>query len=100
MLPVLYYSKEFQHVPLKKRQQAAWEARQRAMRHWQFWFAIGLMVIATVGGSLLADHVFGADPGITLGALCGFLLGFAWYARTLYQVGMPYYRDILSRYEK
>ena len=59
MLLVLYHSKEFQHVPMKERQKAAWEARQRAMRHWQFWLAIVLMMIATVVGSLIAQNWFG-----------------------------------------
>ena len=100
MLPVLYWSKEFQNVPLKERQKAAWEARQRAMRHVQFWLAILLMMIGTILGSLIADRFFGGNPGTTLGAVSGFLLGLVWYARTLYRVGMPYYREILSRHGK
>ena len=100
MLPVLYCSKEFQHLPKRERWRAAWEARQRAMKHWQFWFAIGLMVIATVVGSLIARHWFGDEPNGTIGAACGFLLGMVWYGRTLFHIGMPYYRQILSKHEK
>ena len=100
MLPVLYYSREYQHLPMKERHKAAQEARQRVMSHWQFWVAIGIVIIATVGGSLIADHWFGGNPGTTVGALCGFLIGMGWYGRTLYRIGMPYYRQILSEYEK
>lgn len=100
MLPVLYYSKEFRHAPARERRMAAWEARQRAMRHWQFWLAIGLMMLATIVGSLIASHWFGDEPNGTIGALVGFLLGMAWYGRTLYRVGMPYYREILSHHDK
>ena len=100
MLPVLYCSQEFQHVPVRLRRKAAWEARQRAMRHWQFWFAIILMMAATVAGSLIAQHWFGDEPDGTIGAAFGFLLGMAWYSRTLFRIGMPYYRQILSQYGK
>src|SRR5262245_36371751 len=99
MLPVLYNSKEFQDVPIKERRKAAWEARQRAMRHWQFWCAIALVCVATVVGNSIARHWFGDEPNGTIGAGCGFVLGMAWYARTLYRIGMPYYREILSHYE-
>ena len=99
MLPVLYNSREFQHVPIKVRRKAASEARQRAMRHWQFWCAIGFLIVSTVAGSLIARHWFGDEPNGTIGAMCGFSLGLAWYARTLFRIGMPYYREILSQYE-
>ena len=100
MLPVLYYSKEFQHLPIEERQRAAWEARQRAMSHWQFWVAIAFVMGATIVGSLISERWFGDEPSGTIGAACGFILGMIWYGRTLYRVGMPYYRRILSEYEK
>ena len=100
MLPFLYYSQEFRHVPIRERRKAAWEARKRAMRHWQFWFAIILVMVATVVGSLIARHWFGDEPNGTIGAAGGFLLGMAWYGLTLFCIGMPYYREILSRHEK
>lgn len=99
MLPVLYNSKEFQHLPIKQRRKAAWEARQRAMRHWQFWCALGLLCGSTVTGSLISCHWFGDEPNGTIGAVCGFVLGMAWYERTLFRIGMPYYREMLSQDE-
>jgi hypothetical protein len=70
------------------------------MRHWQFWLAIGFMITATVVGSLVARHLFGGEPSGTIGAAGGFVLGMAWYGRTLFRIGMPYYREILSQREK
>ena len=99
MLQVLYNSREFQHVPIRERRKAAWEARQRAMRHWQFWFAIGALCLSTIGCSLIARYWFGDEPNGTIGAACGFVLGVAWYARTLFRIGMPYYREILSHHD-
>jgi hypothetical protein len=99
MLPVLYNSEEFKHVPIRERRRAAWEARQQAMKHWQFWFSLGFLVVATVSGSLVAQHWLGDKPDGTIGAVCGFLMGLAWYARTLFRIGMPYYRQILSQHE-
>ena len=100
MLSVLYHSREFRHVSIRERRRAAWEARQRVMKHWQFWVAIVFMIFATAVGSLIARHWFGDEPNGTIGAACGFLLGMAWYCRTLFRVGMPYYREILSQHEK
>ena len=96
MLPVLYNSREFRHVAIRERRRAAWEARQRSMRHWQFWFAIVFILFATAAGSFTAQHWFGDESG----AACGFLIGMAWYCRTLFRIGMPYYREILLQHEK
>ena len=100
MLPVLYYSREFRHVPIRERRKAAWKARQRAMRHWQFWFAVLLMAAATVIGSLIARHWFGDEPDGTWGAAIGFVAGLVWFEHTLFRLGMPYYREILSHHDK
>jgi hypothetical protein len=79
MLSFLYNSREFRHVPIRERRKAAWEARQRSMKHWQFWIAIILLMVTTVVGSWIARHWFGDKPNGTIGAACGFLLGVAWH---------------------
>ncbi len=100
MLFVLYNTQEFQHVPIRERRDAAWEARQSAMRHWQFWAAIGFVIVATTVGSLIARSLFGGEPSGTIGAVCGFATGMVWYGCTLSRIGMPYYREILSERQK
>jgi hypothetical protein len=99
VLPVLYNSREFQHIPIRERRRAAWEARQRAMRHWQFWLAIAFLAGSTLLCRLIARHWFSDEPNGTIGAGIGFGLGMAWYGRTLFRIGMPHYRQILKEYE-
>ena len=65
------------------------------MQHWQFWFAVVFIVVATVIGSLIAKKWLGDEPDGAWGAAVGFLVGMLWYARTLYRIGMPYYRRIV-----
>lgn len=99
MLNVLYNSKEFRNIDLKTRQKAAWEARQRAMGHWEFWLSIlRLAFLVVVGSELQRRLVHSTDTAI--GAMCGFFLGLWLYARTLKKVAMPYYLEILSDIEK
>ncbi len=88
MLFVLYTAAEFKQIDLKTRQKAAWEARQCAMHHWQFWFAILILAAATAGGSLLQQWLFGAQD-TAIGAGVGFLLGICWYARVYMLWGCP-----------
>lgn len=100
MLNVLYNSKEFPQVPIAVRRKAAWEARQRAARHGVFWLAIGLIVVATLSGSWIARVGFGDKPNGTIGAMLGCALGFWGYGRVLFRIGMPYYRELLSEYDR
>ena len=97
MLNLLYNSPEYREVPLRERQRAAHAARQKVMRHWQFWCALGGMILMTLSFSRIARWL-GDQPNGTIGAGCGFLLGMFWYSRVLNRIGMPYYREILSEY--
>jgi hypothetical protein len=99
MFILLYHSKEFRHISFKERKEAAWQARQSAMRHWQFWIAIAGMIAATVIGSLVTTHLFGDEKDAGLGAGIGFVFGMLWCELALYRVGMPYYREILRQRE-
>jgi hypothetical protein len=99
MFILLYHSKEFGHISFKERKKAAWEARQCAMRHWQFWVAIASMIAATVVGSLVTTHLFRDEEDAGIGAGIGFIFGMVWYELVLYRVGMPYYRKILQQRE-
>jgi hypothetical protein len=98
MLHVLYNSSAYRDLPIRERRKAAQAARQRAMGHWQLWGSLAVMVLATLACSWIARNWIGDRPNGTIGAVGGFLLGMWWYSRVLFRIGMPYYREILSRY--
>ena len=98
MINVLSNSKEFRDVDFKTRKEAAWEARQRTMRHWQFWLSQLALIGCVFGGGVIQQRLF-ATKDAGFGASCGFFLGLWIYSRVLYKVGMPYYRKILSQYQ-
>ena len=68
---------EFAHLPLSERREAAYDAQQRALRHWQV-LLTNLFVLASTAGFSVLDITFhGSDQNGTFGACFGFLIGFA-----------------------
>jgi hypothetical protein len=99
MLPVLYNSPEFKHLPSKQRWKAAWLARQRASRHWQMWASIVALFVLVFLGSITFEYLWNHRWSSSVGATIGAIFGFRVYERTLFRFGYPYYREILLKDE-
>src|SRR5579871_2730045 len=88
---------EFVHLPLSERREAAFNAQQRALCHWQVLLTIVFLFLSVIGFSILDRTFHVSDQNGTLGAGFGFLVGNVALHKAFYRYGLPHYCEALRQ---